>query len=407
MAEKIRTLTMALAALLCGGLAFAQVDYRPPSGGGTGSADPAQFSSPAGTLVIGGSTGAVTLDQDTTVTFLRTEGTSTPATCVARSIWNYRTDTSILEFCKATDTFVKVLTADLTSTSGFGFVVDEDTMTSNSDTKVPTQQSVKAYVDTAVAGAATAFNPGTTVTAYEEFIGGTAASGQIGTNGLSFIAVSTGTISVSVVGTAGHPGIARLNSHATNDNSGLILQISNTGTGNAWGPWSAVEWSLDFLVSPGSNSTAITNTAIWIGLTSAAGDPSAASAGIWARRDTDLTDTAFVFAICNSATAGCGSAGDDTAQKTVASTITPSAGTFYRVRMRRVASGVGGNPTVYMRVNNETEKTFCSSGCDDTLATIPTGNLYPTVVYLTRTTTGVMSADVDYMYVTQTGLTRY
>ena len=34
-----------------------------------------------------------------------------------------------------------------TSTSGFGFVVDEDTMTSDSATKVPTQQSTKAYVD--------------------------------------------------------------------------------------------------------------------------------------------------------------------------------------------------------------------------------------------------------------------
>ena len=33
------------------------------------------------------------------------------------------------------------------STSGFEFVVDEDTMSSNSDVKVPTQQSVKAYVD--------------------------------------------------------------------------------------------------------------------------------------------------------------------------------------------------------------------------------------------------------------------
>ena len=40
-----------------------------------------------------------------------------------------------------------VLKAD-TSTTGMNFVVDEDTMTSNSATKVPTQQSVKAYVDT-------------------------------------------------------------------------------------------------------------------------------------------------------------------------------------------------------------------------------------------------------------------
>lgn len=34
-----------------------------------------------------------------------------------------------------------------TSTAGMGFVVDEDLMSSNSDTKLPTQQSVKAYVD--------------------------------------------------------------------------------------------------------------------------------------------------------------------------------------------------------------------------------------------------------------------
>jgi hypothetical protein len=33
------------------------------------------------------------------------------------------------------------------SVSGIGFVIDEDTMASNLDTKVPTQQSTKAYVD--------------------------------------------------------------------------------------------------------------------------------------------------------------------------------------------------------------------------------------------------------------------
>lgn len=34
-----------------------------------------------------------------------------------------------------------------TDASAFGFVVDEDNMASDSDTKIPTQQSVKAYVD--------------------------------------------------------------------------------------------------------------------------------------------------------------------------------------------------------------------------------------------------------------------
>ena len=34
-----------------------------------------------------------------------------------------------------------------TSTADMSFVIDEDDMSSNSATKVPTQQSVKAYVD--------------------------------------------------------------------------------------------------------------------------------------------------------------------------------------------------------------------------------------------------------------------
>lgn len=38
-----------------------------------------------------------------------------------------------------------------TSLAGNGYFLDEDDMASNSDTKVPSQQSVKAYVDTAVA----------------------------------------------------------------------------------------------------------------------------------------------------------------------------------------------------------------------------------------------------------------
>jgi len=42
-----------------------------------------------------------------------------------------------------------VLNAD-TSTAAMSFVIDEDTMASDSNTKVPTQQSVKAYVDSSV-----------------------------------------------------------------------------------------------------------------------------------------------------------------------------------------------------------------------------------------------------------------
>jgi hypothetical protein len=52
---------------------------------------------------------------------------------------------TILE-SQITDGSALVRLAD-TSTVGYGFVIDEDSMTTNSATKVPTQQSVKAYVD--------------------------------------------------------------------------------------------------------------------------------------------------------------------------------------------------------------------------------------------------------------------
>ena len=42
-----------------------------------------------------------------------------------------------------------------TSTAPMGFVIDEDTLVSNLDTKVPTQQSVKAYVDAAIVSSVT------------------------------------------------------------------------------------------------------------------------------------------------------------------------------------------------------------------------------------------------------------
>lgn len=48
---------------------------------------------------------------------------------------------------------------DMTSLSGAAWFLDEDTMSSDSATKVPSQQSVKAYIDTAVATAKSALFP--------------------------------------------------------------------------------------------------------------------------------------------------------------------------------------------------------------------------------------------------------
>ena len=72
-----------------------------------------------------------------------------PATPIA-GYTRFNTTTGRHETYSGSAWIEDVNTAD-TSTSGMGFVVDEDTMTSNSATKIPTQQSVKAYVDTEVA----------------------------------------------------------------------------------------------------------------------------------------------------------------------------------------------------------------------------------------------------------------
>jgi hypothetical protein len=233
---------------------------------------------------------------------------------------------------------------------------------------------------------------------WEDYLGGLTTTGNIGTTGQFVTLIATGTFNIdNALFTT--PGRILL-SHATNDNSGAILSFAFFKSIGSQTVWTSSDWEVDAVIQPGSNSTAITNTAFYFGLTaSGAIDPATDTGLIGIRHDSDKSDTTYTFQICNSSTNGCASNGDDTNQKVVASTITPVAGTNNRLRIRRAASGVGGNPTIYFRVNDETEKTFCSSGCDDTLGTVPAGTvgLNVTYSYLTRTTTGVLQGAIDYV----------
>jgi hypothetical protein len=254
------------------------------------------------------------------------------------------------------------------------------------------------------------FDPATTFELYEELTQNSISYGQIGWTGVNYFAVNTGTVASTSVTETGHPGLLRLNSHATNDNSGVLLVLGGGGGNEEFGSsFDTLVWSLDFLLKVGSNSTAITNAAIYVGLTNQRNaDPNGTSAGIWVRRDSDESDTAFVFATCNaSGAAGCGATGDDTNQRAATSTITPSAGNYYRFRISQDLTGPGSTRKIYFRVNNETAVTFCSSGCDETILAILDGNLIPFIGYFTRTTTGVLSGDADYLYVKIEGMTRY
>jgi hypothetical protein len=108
-------------------------EFTPPegwSGGGGGAVDS-----------VNGQTGVVVLDADDIDDTSTTNKFATAAELTAI----------------ATLTAGAVMEAD-TSTASMSFVVDEDDMSSNLATKVPTQQSVKAYVDNQIAAIPGAIN---------------------------------------------------------------------------------------------------------------------------------------------------------------------------------------------------------------------------------------------------------
>lgn len=258
-------------------------------------------------------------------------------------------------------------------------------------------------------GGGASFDPGTALLLYDDFLTGlstVANSAYIGDKNWQVAPFASGTIAESA-GTVQNPGEILLQSHATNDNSGISLFASGTAGYLLNAFWVGRAWSIDAVVRLGVAGD-ITADALWVGITETHSSITSPTGAIWIRRDTDLSDTAFIFAVCKSATAGCLSAGDDTNQKTVASSITPTDGNSYRFRISfSPTAGPGSTPLVSMRVNDETAKTFCSSGCDDLASTLPTGPLVLAVVYVTRTTTGVRSYALDYVALSGTSLTRY
>jgi hypothetical protein len=256
----------------------------------------------------------------------------------------------------------------------------------------------------------TTFDPSTTLTIYEDFLTGNTTTATAGAVGYGLALLATGT-HTQVAGSAANPGLARLLSHATNDNSGAIVYLGNSSTTAPINSstWANKTWSIDAVIIPGSNSTSSTTAAMYFGLAAVTTEFAAnATRGVWIRWDSDLSDAHYQFVICNaSGSAGCNSAASNTNAQVVASTINAVAGTANRLRIRHATSGVGGLDTIYFRVNDETEKTFCSSGCDGTQATYTATSSFVGFEYVTRNTTGVVSGDIDYMQLNISGLVRY
>ena len=396
------------------------------------------LTAPSGTLVVGnanGVSGNPTLDVDTAIFPVYSSGTGDVPTTGAVGSFYAETDANSFYTYPSTNTEHWLLSIAAGQTTGRLFVTtgtdvlgeitptDETVLVSNGTTwekkTLPDCDDTGGQhlnyntgdntfsCGTSGDGTGSSFDPGTTLEIYNEFLGGNTTSGTLGNSSAYGAAQAGGTVSY-VAGTTNNPGISRLSSHATNDNSGYIVGINPAGSPDTSTAFDNEDWTLDGVFQLGSNSTAITNIGFWFGLWDRI-DTLSPTYCINIRYDTDLSDATFIFQVGDAfGAAGCQSAADNTDTAVVASTVTPSAGTFYRFRIRRDTTGVGGNDTIYMRVNDETEKTFCSSGCDDVLADAPSGQaLNFGVVYVTRTTSGVLSGDLDYLYMRIPGLVRY
>jgi len=102
----------------------------------------------------------VTARTDDTLTVLRAQGSTTAKSIEAG--WRISNNLFLADIPVVDSTTVDAAGATMntdTNVKTNSWVVDEDNMSSNADTKVPTQQSVKAYVDAAISAAKQAVLP--------------------------------------------------------------------------------------------------------------------------------------------------------------------------------------------------------------------------------------------------------
>jgi len=207
-----------------------------------------------------------------------------------------------------------------------------------------------------------------------------------------------------VAGTTDNPGGCQI--LETGDNSGGVFDWGGAAGLFTNGVWTTKVWTIDVVMQLQVN---VTTQAFWVGLSTSGSGVQTAAGGIWARRDTDLSDTNIVFAVCDSATAGCQSAGDDTNQNSVASTITPTGDNPFRIVISHDLTGPGSTSKISMSAgidgSMETAKTFCSSGCDETLTNLTSSALLPIIGWVCRDAcAGNILLDYNSLSIT---LTRY
>lgn len=174
-----------------------------------------------------------------------------------------------------------------TNASGYGFVLDEDNMASDSATKVPTQQSTKAYVDAEV-GAIPELTEGVGINLTDLGGGVTSISAEIDTDGTLASNSDTEMASQKATKTYADTKVAKAGDTMTGD-----LNITNATTS-----WGKITYAVDSGIGSGATGSrnfadaSDTQPALVTGTLNPLGGIVAFGAGGSTAPDTTITRTA-------------------------------------------------------------------------------------------------------------------
>ena len=232
----------------------------------------------------------------------------------------------------------------------------------------------------------------------DDFLTGSITTPNIGEMGWSLGVIGGGITTVSSgTSTDNHPGVLNLQESTLND--GGVFTGSRMSLSSA--DFAGKDWGFEFELQ---SVTAVTTVGMWVGLMSGASPLSTAGA-VHAVYNTAVGHATWQCSMCDSATTGCQSAGDDTNQKTTVSTQTPSAASYDRIAIWHRNNGVGGISTFYCAVNGETPRTWCASDCDETASELPAAVMFPYVAVQDQVS-GARNFNLDWARFWVTGLAR-
>jgi hypothetical protein len=234
-------------------------------------------------------------------------------------------------------------------------------------------------------GDLTAISPELVYSLKDDFMtGATSTTANIGELPWRVTNISAGTCTANVTASAtNHPGILRVltDSTATHD-CALYFGSGLAGIPNLQSLTSLGDWDLYQIFTPAVSTTGLS---VYMGFQNALnGLGSAVSDGIWLRY-VNGTDTNWTYEVRAASSS-----------TTFATSTAPAVGTWVKFHVWHRTSGVGGNPTLYLSIDDGQQKTFCSSGCDYPYTAVPTTTMQFAQTH--RMTSGSTAIGVDYDY---------